>query len=265
MLRMPPNADMHGEPGAGGRHRRALRRAVCNPFTTAALVALLILDARSVMTPGPPNRSVLGGWLSANLALGARSTWFPGRSDDLYVLQDPGGLRVIDPESESWDELSAILSRGDTPVASVHYLPTTTRSGLWALTTETERRVPRIEPLVGGADRWNEEMRRRVLERFADHLRTSGRSWQARDADIVARGGVTSHRPLWGGYLHNALSIALLAAFLASLAWVPRVPSWRRERRRLRAVSRGRCPWCGYSVVGLEEGVCPECGRTREG
>ena len=35
----------------------------------------------------------------------------------------------------------------------------------------------------------------------------------------------------------------------------------RRAHQRLRRVSRGQCPWCGYSLHGTTSDKCPECGN----
>jgi hypothetical protein len=56
-------------------------------------------------------------------------------------------------------------------------------------------------------------------------------------------------RPLWGGFVLNALVYGCVTASLhaAGVGWV------RHRRRRA-----GRCARCGYDVAGLER--CPECG-----
>jgi hypothetical protein len=64
------------------------------------------------------------------------------------------------------------------------------------------------------------------------------------------------------GLVLNALTIVFLVAFVFSLRWVRDVPGWVRGWRRTRALAAGRCPRCGYPIVDLPRGVCPECGTA---
>lgn len=57
--------------------------------------------------------------------------------------------------------------------------------------------------------------------------------------------------PIWPGLLGN-IAVWSAAAFL--LLWSPN--ALRRARRR----RGGRCEACGYALMGLREGRCPECG-----
>jgi hypothetical protein len=46
---------------------------------------------------------------------------------------------------------------------------------------------------------------------------------------------------------------------LAAIAAIPTAMLWWRDRRR----PDGRCPDCGYNLVGIATGVCPECGGAK--
>lgn len=254
---MQRHAAQHRSDGAdASRRRRWPRRVLCNPITTAVAGVLLLADVSAVShLLSPDRRSILGSWIGSEILGAARPTWYPGPSVELYIVQEAEGLRGIDPEVESWDELGALLTQRDAAVAMVSYRPLTARSGFWAPTVEEERKAAHIEPLVG-AERWTDEARRGALTLFAEHLRAT----HPRDADVVAAGGAVRRAVLWGGHAHNAAALALLAVFVLSLGWVPGAPARWRAWRRTRALSRGRCPGCGYSIAGLERMKCPECG-----
>jgi hypothetical protein len=55
---------------------------------------------------------------------------------------------------------------------------------------------------------------------------------------------------------------AMLIPFLW-VAWLPDLPAafvqWRARQR----LSRNQCASCGYSLAGLDSGMCPECGQTQ--
>jgi hypothetical protein len=59
-------------------------------------------------------------------------------------------------------------------------------------------------------------------------------------------------RPLWLGFAADA---AVYSTVVAGCVLVPGV-----VRRRLR-IRAGRCPACGYQIMGMT-GPCPECGRS---
>jgi hypothetical protein len=56
------------------------------------------------------------------------------------------------------------------------------------------------------------------------------------------------------------VGVVVCAAVEAAL--LANVIARRRLRVRLGRVLAGRCPVCGYSLMGNISGVCPECGTT---
>lgn len=72
------------------------------------------------------------------------------------------------------------------------------------------------------------------------------------------------------------LSLVCAGLWVRSLAWaapmVKRVlepvnnltldPEERERRRRAHALKAGKCPGCGYSIIGLPKRRCPECNET---
>lgn len=71
-------------------------------------------------------------------------------------------------------------------------------------------------------------------------------------------------RVLWFGYLHNAASLLALVLLIRSLAWIPEMPAKMATSRRDERLARGVCPSCEYSIAGLVEPKCPECGCVWE-
>ncbi len=57
----------------------------------------------------------------------------------------------------------------------------------------------------------------------------------------------------WGDVTLPLVSFSLFLVLLCSLLYRGDFIRWRRNRR-------GSCVGCGYSLVGLDGGVCPECG-----
>jgi len=64
--------------------------------------------------------------------------------------------------------------------------------------------------------------------------------------------------PVWwvGGSSIRGPEVSLIYPALIGAVWS--VLIWRRRPRFV----AGHCPGCGYSLVGLSRGVCPECGEA---
>lgn len=235
-----------------------------NPAATLVLGAALLLDARAVA----PTSGLLA------LARAAAGILEPGRGHhvrprvSVYAVREPGGIRLADPDNESWDEMTRLLRTRPRDVTRVEVWMTSGRGGAWAPTSDTRSVRMWFEPMgaPGTADGpltpdEQAELRRRV----ALDLLPGSSLIDPRDARALALADVRVVRTLWAGYAHNALALALLAAFLNSLRWLPRAPGWWRRLRAARATARGRCPACGYSTRGLASPTCPECGESLSG
>ena len=73
-------------------------------------------------------------------------------------------------------------------------------------------------------------------------------------------------RPAPGGYWVNDYAAGLVAmvAWHACVSLGLGVWTWRERVRAAWALSRLRCPFCGYDLSGLDEARCPECGKRPE-
>jgi hypothetical protein len=60
--------------------------------------------------------------------------------------------------------------------------------------------------------------------------------------------------PLWPGFLLNTLCYWLMSSILIALIV---------DSKRLRRLSQGRCPVCGYDTSAAPDSPCPECGSTK--
>ena len=87
------------------------------------------------------------------------------------------------------------------------------------------------------------------------------RDWTT--GQIAARGGVTLSYDRVLPLRPMPLGLAADTLVFGAAAWaLVRGPRWVRSTRRIR---RGRCPACGYDLLGRFEGGCPECGWERVG
>ena len=178
---------------------------------------------------------------------------------ELYVLRGSDGLRVIDPEVESWDELSAFFSAGGPSIVQCMLTDSIDRSGFWSWTTERHFRGIVLAPIGGD---WSEEQLADARRAIFIESNLSPASWASMQPwTDVAAADIRSVRVLWGGVAHDALAITLFGALVYSLtgwpAWFAAHPLSRRARR----IARGLCPSCGYDLRGIEACLCPECGR----
>ncbi len=230
---------------------------------SALLLALLVIDgcslrryddaslANSVLHPKPVMVPVSIP-MSIPFVEPAISTQFVG-AISFAVYDGPGGMRLIDEDAESWDELSRLVTK--EPERLVFFraaLPGHKDSGLWAPVVRRHG----VEVVDPG---WSPEALARARRMVADVLRVHRTSNLRRLAAIIQ--DPPPPKLLIPGIVHTAYAASLALLFLVSLAWVrPITP-----RRVRRALARGRCPACRFSLAGLradDTGFtrCPECG-----
>jgi hypothetical protein len=230
---------------------------LANPASTAALLILLIVIALNVGAQAA-ERSRVGGFLRQGvLQLPALRLAGSGPSG-LYLKRDDP-VRVIDEDRASWDELSRLMHESPDELARVTVSWDIKRSGLWAMTRMEERWSL---AWVWMGEPWSAEDQARGYAAVAEYI-VGVQGWPTRFG-ALAHGPGERFTLLWGGYGINALTVALLVALAASLAWVPRVPAWIGAARRRLRQRPGHCRACGYELGGLEGDVCPECGRGLE-
>ena len=152
-----------------------------------------------------------------------------------------------------------LYSGDDADVMTIRYAPVDHAEGFWAITRL--HRCHRFET-TGGAGFTADERRQARLVFFDEVVRPFS-GLPAETLRRLPKEDVMEDPIVWTGYLHDLGSLGLGAWFIVSLAWVPRIPVWWRERRARRRERRGLCVACGYSLAGLAEGRCPECGAAR--
>ncbi len=231
--------------------RRSCIRWLRNPVASVLLFGVLVGDVFTL--PGGPRGSTVGQVVER--AFSTPRIWnYP--QNDIYILKESGGLRVINPETESWGELADALYSGETPGVVCNLIHAVNTRGFWSMTSKRTIRGIRIEPLGG---QWTEqELADARAALFGEQSRTLP-SWEWIEGfeDVAAEDVVTT-RILWGGIVHNAFALTILSGLLYSFTgW----PSWFASRsRKSRRIARGCCPSCGYDLQGLTTTTCPECG-----
>jgi hypothetical protein len=237
------------------RFRRGLRTLIVNPVASTVLLLLLMGSLASLPHARGPGGSTIGEFIRRDLPTDVRSTW-SSYTPERYIVREPAGLRAIDPDSESWDELSRIIDQRPRDVAHARYHDESYRTGFWAETRVVHRNYIQLSPMAGD---WtpDEEARARAL------MLRELKDEQPPDRDaVLTAAGYSSTTILWSGYLHNTAALAAFILFVLSLRWIPDTRRRLRAKRRDRALARGLCPSCGYSIKDLPAGPCPECGRS---
>lgn len=199
---------------------------------------LLALDACTVAAPS---------WIMFRAGLSRRppATYQMARTTS-YFNRTPNGLEECQSER--------LHSSADIEAEIALEEPVT---GLWAPTTRhfdsrLKALVYRGPPLTPGERQW---LRDFLAARFFSHPV----DYAARCAKFLRQPENSDcQTPILSGYIHNSVSITLLALFLWSLGWIPRLVD---DRRRAALRDAGLCPFCRYDMTGLGSAPCPECGR----
>ena len=223
---------------------RAGWRRAAHPFAIAAAIACI--GASSLLVP---RRGPDATWLGARLPGGQKIQAVRARGEVMALREATGEIRWVDPEAESWDEIARGLREGS--VARVWGVNDRRRIGVWSHVAERATRGVVVEGLAG---EWSEADEEVVRGEFAVRYPLRMAAAGVESPEFVARS-----RVLWGGVLLDALTLALVGAFVW-LAW--RTPAW--WRSVLTAGQGGRrCSGCGYDLSDSgAEGRCPECGRA---
>lgn len=241
-----------------------LKRIIRNPVAAVILLIALIASLRSLPAG-------IYDWTIVGMARAGRMDWSTGKLDirpmsgiNAFVLREPAAatpdgpvpLRLIDPGSESWDELSKLTTQRPRDLVEFTIRSGEFQTGLYAPTQFVKYHEVEVKEL-GTPSAFTPEELARARGVFIDWTSTLGRAHDqyAREKDY------RTSTPLWRGYLHNALALLALLAFIYSVWW-NLLPSTWRERARGRRLARGLCPRCAYSVRGLTADRCPECGEA---
>lgn len=238
--------------------RTWFRRLVQNPFVTAALCFLLWKDW-SDWARRPP-RDDFSPLLEH---LFPRAEW-AGRPTHpapfAYVVRDGTQVRCIDPDTESWDELSTRVQRRPQTMATCALHAGRDYTGWWAPTRSVVTAEVRISPLADlGGFGSPSDGRDVARAAFIEWCNANARPQWRRVAIEVGPRDLSESTVLWSGYAHNAAAALVAAMALYSSAWVLRAATWLATLRSRRRLSRGLCVECGYDLRGTR-GRCPECG-----
>lgn len=219
--------------------------------TPAASLLLLIglTVCGLALETSPLGRSTIGRFVGRKLFAMPRAQ--PGGTAGALALHDSQGVFLLGLNGENSDRLD-----GMDGSAYVGWSFGSKKSGLFGLTAETYRfRIQVLPDSNTGRHSWTITELAQARQLFISEIRDRG---YVLDASILSFGDISVTRALWSGYLHNAATVVCLVLFIASLAWVPRHLVMSRRRKRL---SSELCPRCEYTLAGLREPICPECGE----
>lgn len=234
-----------------------LKRILRHP---AAAVGLLVMLGVSVwMLPKDwEGGSLVGSWLGRWYLARPTGPYRPAL--EVYLVRDGEGFVVHDPNSESFDVISKAINDPSVEVLMGVAGRRSYKEGFYDLTSVHTRHYAHVVPLRDPSTLRAEDLdvARRVLVDWIAQTENGSYQWLA---DRVRNRDEHTTIVYWPGVAHNAAAIALLAAFVYSLRWNLSLTVWRARRRQAR-LSRGLCPRCRYSLRGLAENKCPECGEV---
>jgi hypothetical protein len=180
-------------------------------------------------------------------------------STTLVVHRHQSGFEVMMPDVDSWGDAAAAIAAAPQHTLLMDFELSYRQRGLWALTSSAE--ALSLEFSLGPIhSKWAPRDLAAVRAVAAEYLAQRDIVTSQQAARLA--GGDYQHREtLWPGHIYNAITLAIAAMLLWSLAWIPR--RWRalHARRAARAIARGVCPSCGYDISAVESDYCPECGR----
>lgn len=179
--------------------------------------------------------------------------------DDVFVVfpSSPDERpRVVAANSQSWDEMTAILKTSADQVVMVSVMHAPWERHFYAPAIRTQMNQLRVQDMNGTTE-LAEPRRSQALDAV--------RQWNKTCEQIglypisVDPKRFTEYLPL--GILHNALSLVVLVLVVNAVPSVT-IDAWRR-RRAARRTARGQCALCGYEFGAAAIERCPECGTTR--
>lgn len=243
---------------------RTILRKLQKPSLSLLLAFLLFVDAHIVANPDAAPDDPWPRRITRTIGTPVETA---SRTEpELFIVLENGNDRVIDTDTQSWDELARHYQHAPERIAIARYSATATHRGLWAKTRQTIHESADIEPFEPRA--FDEQAHQTALEALDAHLERDDMRWwpgwnRVKPTDDPLKTGQTVHKSIrLFGYLHNAASLAILASFILSLGWLVRLPADTRAALDRRSLRRGRCPRCGYDISKLENPPCPECGAS---
>ncbi len=234
--------------------KRWLSILIANPVATVVLGLLLVADFRDLPTESwKEGRSTIGAWRQ-RVFTGHESFLLGSYPPSPFVVREGGGLRLAQPNEESWDAMTRLIRERPADIAQVQHSIWLERRGWWRPTLQIDSEHLDISPFEGEWSNAELKESRRLAAAYYYRFESEQRS-------AIALADRHAETILWGGWARNGLALLVALAFAFSLTWVPRTPRWWHTHRRAYRLRQSRCPRCGYSIAHLPEPKCPECGE----